>query len=232
MRMRIESHLHAETILEGEYAEEWEELKDVLGTTDVPLRPVAPFSATGRPMSPKRQRRRLGGSDRFVLLPIDQPVLNATLDLSLRSRGWTSQPFAVEGVPGDALPTFLQGDFSKRKVFVEVEFGNTASLFRDLFKFQIAGRSGAGEVGVLVVAVDSVARLFDSGVATFESATRLLPFMRIGIQLPVAVVGLDLGVSDWDRVARRYDEMRHQAEANGVSCHPFEAVRRAPTTPD
>ena len=88
MRMRIESHLHAETILEGEYSEEWEALKDVLGTTDVPLRRIAPFSASGRPMSPKRQRRRIGGSDRFVLLPIDQPTLNETLDRAFRARGW------------------------------------------------------------------------------------------------------------------------------------------------
>jgi hypothetical protein len=131
--MHIQSHLHAETILEGEYAAEWEELKDVLGTTDVPLRPIAPFTATGRPTSPKRQRRRLGGSDSFVMLPIDQPALNTELDVRLRALGWTTQPFAVEGLPGEALPTFLQGDFSKRRVFVEVEFGNSASLFRDLF---------------------------------------------------------------------------------------------------
>jgi hypothetical protein len=39
------------------------------------------------------------------------------------------------------------------------------------------------------------------------------------------IVGLDL--NDWEPVERRYEEMRALAEANGVVCHPFSAVRRA-----
>ena len=50
----------------------------------------------------------------------------------------------------------------------------------DLFKFQIAGRSGIGKVGVLVVATAAVTRLFDSAVATYEQAVNLLPYMKIG----------------------------------------------------
>jgi len=73
-----------------------------------------------------------------------------------------------------------------------------------------------------------VARLFDSGVTTYESAARLLPFMRIGIQLPVVIIGLDLTAADWGRVEARYADMLNQAEAAGVRCHRFEAVRRAP----
>ena len=59
-------------------------------------------------------------------------------------------------VPGP-IPSGLLGDFAKGGIFVEVEFGNMASAFRDLFKFQIASRSGAGRLGVLVVASDRVA---------------------------------------------------------------------------
>ena len=97
-----------------------------------------------------------------------------------------------------------------------------ASAFRDLFKFQIASRSGAGRLGVLVVASDKVARFFDQGVATYEQVVRLLPYMGIGLQLPTVVVGLDL--NDWTPIRARYEEMRAVAEANGLDCHPFEAV--------
>ncbi len=120
------------------------------------------------------------------------------------------------------IPNGLLGDFAKGGVFVEVEFGNMASAFRDLFKFQIASRSGAGRIGVLVVASDKVARFFDQGVATYEQVARLLPYMGIGLQLPTVIVGLDL--NDWTAIKARYGEMRAVAEANGLDCHPFEAV--------
>jgi len=162
------------------------------------------------------------------MLPIDQSALNVEIDKRLSALGWQSQPYALQAVTGAKLPTFLQGDFSKESVFVEVEFGNQASLFRDLFKFQIAGQTSAGDVGILVLATNQVARFFDSGVATFEQALRLMPYMRIGLSLPTAVVGLDLSPQDWDRVERRYAEMQAVAEANGVSCRGFGDVRGQP----
>ena len=67
-----------------------------------------------------------------------------------------------------------------------------------------------------------------SGVATYEQALRLLPFMRIGLSLPTAIVGLDLSADDWELVADRYLDMQRVAEENGVSVRPFEDVRRQP----
>ena len=162
------------------------------------------------------------------MLPIDQSLLNLEIETRLAALGWTSQPYALEAVTGQKLPTFLQGDFAKDKVFVEVEFGNNASLFRDLFKFQIAGQTNAGQVGILVTATSAVARFFDSGVTTFEQTQRLLPFMRIGLSLPVAVIGLDLSPADWHAVADRYAEMQRVAEGNGILCRSFLEVRQAP----
>ena len=107
-------------------------------------------------------------------------------------------------------------------MFVEVEFGNVASFYRDLFKFHIAGTTGAAKVGVIVVATDALARLFDQGQARFEQAVSLLPYMRQGVQLPTAIVGLD--VSDWEPIRVRYTQMRQVVESNGERCHSFEAV--------
>ena len=90
---------------------------------------------------------------------------------------------------GPDTPLGLKGDFVRNGVFIEVEFGNVASMHRDFFKFQIANRSGAGAVGVLVVATDRFSRFFDSGVATFEIAERNRPFLAIGIQMPLWING-------------------------------------------
>jgi hypothetical protein len=224
--LRTASHLYAQTIAEGDFRSEWEELLDVLGTVDPPLRAAGPYTAAGRPPTPKRQFRTIGGVRRYAMFPIDQAVFNAVLDQKLRALGWDRQPIARGELVAGPIPNNLLGDFAKGGIFVEVEFGNMASGFRDLFKFQIASRSGAGRLGVLVVATDRVARFFDQGVATFEQVTRLLPYMGIGLQLPTVVVGLDL--NDWSAVARRYEEMRGVSEANGLACHSFETVFGAP----
>lgn len=222
MIIRSRSHLYAQTIAEGDFRVEWEELLDVLGTIEPPLRVAGPFTPTGRPPTPKRQFRNIGGRRRLALFPIDQAAFNALLDVRLRGLGWTSQPIARGDLVAGPIPNNLLGDFAKGGIFVEVEFGNMASAFRDLFKFQIASRSGAGRMGVLVVASDKVARFFDQGVATFEQVTRLLPYMGIGLQLPTVVVGLDL--NNWSAVHARYDEMYALAVANGLDCHPWETV--------
>ena len=159
------------------------------------------------------------------MFPVDQAGLNDHLDERLTALGWSRQTYVLGRPAGTPLDTFLKGDFEKRGVFVEVEFGNTASLFRDLFKFQVAGQSRVGQVGVLVLARGSVAKFFDQGVATFEQAVNLLPYMHVALALPTVIVGLD--VNDWSRIERRYEEMRAVAEANGLDCHPFDVVRGA-----
>ena len=220
-------HRDADAILEGRHAGPWEELRDALSRLSPPLRPSGPFTSGKRPDTPKRHKVKSSPLT-YRMLPIDQSGLNAAINSELATLGWFTQPYALEAVTGEKLPTFLQGDFAKDKVFVEVEFGNQASLFRDLFKFQIAGQTNSGDVGILVVAVDRVARFFDLGVATYEQALRLLPFMRIGLSLPTAIVGLDLSADDWELVADRYLDMQRVAEENGVSVRPFEDVRRQP----
>jgi hypothetical protein len=226
MRLRVESHRYAETVLEGRFRTEWEELRDVLGTLEVPLRPAGPYTRTGRPKTPKRQMSRLGGQRAQVLMPVDQSELNVVIDTALVARGWRRQPYILVDLEGQPIDTRLRGDFERNGVFVEVEFGNVASLYRDLFKFHIAGTSGAAEVGVIVVATAQLARFFDQGQATWEAATALLPYMRAGLQLPTAIVGVD--VNDWSRIEARYREMQAVAEENGEACHSFEAIIQAP----
>lgn len=124
-------------------------------------------------------------------------------------------------------PLRLKGDFVRNKVFVEVEFGNAASVFRDLFKFQVASRAKVGEVAVLVVATERLGRMFDSGVATLEHARRLMPYLSIGIQMPIWICGIE--PDDFDDIRNRYDEMLSVCEKNGVPCISFDDASSAPT---
>lgn len=215
-----ESHLFGETIAEHSFPLEYNSLLSVLGATTVPLRDAEPFTAQGRPATPKRQLKQIGGSKKFQLFPIDQATLNQDLDVRLRAEGWQEQPVADGAEASSSIN--LRGDFVRNGVFVEVEFGNAASLYRDLFKFQVASRSGVGQVGVLVVATTRMAKFFDSGVATFNQARELLPYMRLGIQMPVWIVGIQ--PSDWSVVEDRYASMEDTATRHGLTCHPYSAV--------
>ena len=228
--MRIESHQFAETVLEGRFRDEWQEIRDVLGTLDVPLRTAGPYTSQGRPKTPKRQMRKYGGRRDNILLPVDQSEMNRRIDVAMVERGWRRQPWVLVDQEGRPIDTRLKGDFEKNGVFVEVEFGNVASLFRNLFKFHIAGTSGAARVGVIVVATAELATFFDQGLATWEQATGLLPYMRVGLQLPTAIIGLD--VNDWTTIEARYNEMLDVLVANGESGHAFDVIRRAPPVLD
>ena len=103
-----------------------------------------------------------------------------------------------------------------------MEFGNVASVYRDLFKFQIASRARTCDVAVLVAATSRLARLFDQGVASYEYLLSLREYLSIGLQMPVWLVGLD--ASDWSEIHQCYDEMYQVATANGIDCHPFEVA--------
>lgn len=223
MRFESRSHLYAETVLRYDFPEVYRDLVEVLGGMEAPLRSAGPFK-TGRPSVPKRQRVHARGSSRFALFPIDQDALNRSISAALRERGWKAEPVATAGmtVPEGVGPLHLKGDFVKQDVFVEVEFGNMASTYRDIFKFVIAHRSGAGEVAVLITGTRRMMKFCDQGVATYEGSLRMLPYLKIGVQMPVWLVGVE--PEDWEAVRARYDEMYRIASDNGIECHPFVAI--------
>jgi hypothetical protein len=229
--LRFAEHLHGKVILEHAFPQQFAELTKALGATDIPLRAAEPFTPTGRPMTPKRQKKSFQGQERLALMPIDQSAWNDQIAKALRDELWNEQPVAneSEGMQG----ANLKGDFVKNRVFVEVEFGNVASVHRDFFKFQIASRARTGDVAVLVVATARVANLIDQNVATFEYLLSLREYLSIGIQMPICIIGLDVpegavGLPDWGDIYARYVEMYKVATQNGLECHPFEVASRAP----
>jgi restriction endonuclease BglII len=229
LKIASESHLFGETIVEHNFPHEYEEIFAVVGGMEIPLRPSEPFTPRGRPATPKRQKKSIGGKKAYALFPVHQAEMNSRLHDDLRARNWDTEPVAAGRPLGTPADVSLRGDFAKNGVFVEVEFGNSASLFRDLFKFQIASRSSVGEAAVLIVATAQLAKFFDSGVATYEQAVGLLPYMRIGIQMPVWIVGIE--PTSWDEIRARYERMFSVATENGVACHNFESIFGATLEP-
>lgn len=231
VQIRDCSHLHGGTILRHDFPDEFRDLTEALAAIETPLRRAGPFTETGRPKTPKRQLLTVGGRRANCLFPIDQDRMNKAIAVELRNLGWSSEPIAAAGltVPTSFAGSGLLGDFVKGKVFVEVEFGNVASMYRDVFKFQIANRSGAGDVGVLVAGTQLTMKFCDQGVTTYEAAERMLPYLGIGIQMPIMVVGLE--PDDWSTVKRRYDEMYLEATSHRIECHEFETVYGAALDP-
>lgn len=226
MRIQLQSHLHAVAVLEGDFERIWRELHATLAGMAPHLRAAGPFTATTRPKVPKRQKAAFAGRSANLLMPVDQSAMNAEIDRVMVDRGWGRQPYILVDGTGHPIDTRLRADFEKGGVLVEIEFGNIASLYRDLFKFHIAGTSGAADVGVIVLATADLARFFDQGVATYEQAVSLLPYMRVGLQLPTAIVGID--VDDWGIIRDRYEEMRAVVETHGEPCHAFDTVMAMP----
>jgi len=225
LRLHFAEHIFAQTILKSAYQTELNELRATLESIEIALNKSGPFTSTGRPKTPKRHvAKMVDGKEKFVLKPASQKGINTLIKNKLRKLGWTSEPIAVGKENAATQKSRLKGDFAKNGVFVEVEFGNVASMFRDLFKFLIAYDNGQAKVGILVVASARLGLLFDSGVADYEGIARnVIPYLRI-TPLPILFVGIDYDEEGEIVLRHRYDEMYEVATANNLSCFTSEEV--------
>lgn len=69
---------------------------------------------------------------------------NKAFEIEFEKLGWEIQPKLREA------PN-LVGDFRKGLVFVEVQFGNSSTLYRDFYKFQYGLQNGLLSLAVLIV---------------------------------------------------------------------------------
>ena len=88
----------------------------------------------------------------------------------------------------------LIGDFRKNLVFVEVQFGNSATLYRDFYKFQYGLQNGLLSLSVLIVPAKP-SEFFPtrpesvSNMAEYDLALRF--FTILPISVPTMVIGLN-----------------------------------------
>lgn len=115
-----------------------------------------------------------------------QAGYNKALDICFGQQGWELQP-VLKRQPK------LIGDFRKHLVFVEVQFGNSATLFRDYYKFQYGLANGLLSLAVLIVPTDPQSffptrRNSVNNMAEYKLAVNC--FTDLPINVPTLVVGL------------------------------------------
>jgi hypothetical protein len=116
----------------------------------------------------------------------NQTGYNKALEVEFRKRGWELQPKLYDN------PRLI-GDFQKNDVFVEVHFGNSATLYRDYYKFHYGFTHNILSLAVLIAPTnpkeffptrrDSVSNMAEYKLA--EKYFNLLP-----IPVPILLIGL------------------------------------------
>lgn len=165
------SYRHAEAILEKEYPTEKSEIEHAIQQVE------------WQPKSKTKVRERQG---RIVArLDIDQIQTNVAFVQQFDAMGWAQHPLIVSGAESK-----LAADFKKGDIQVEVQFGNMARWYTDVFKFLLSYAADDIEVGVLLIAMQDTAKRIDENVVYYERIVRELPHAKMAITIPVWVVGV------------------------------------------
>ena len=115
-----------------------------------------------------------------------QTGYNKVFAVEFGKRGWESQP-TLRTEPK------LIGDFRKGLVFVEIQFGNSSTLYRDYYKFQYGLANGLLSLAVLIVPVEPKKFFPNSpqsvqNMAEYASAQKCLSVLPINV--PTMLIGL------------------------------------------
>lgn len=100
-----------------------------------------------------------------------QTQLNNEFNRLFTSKGWLSQVDSLLKLesklkrPGTKTIDYRH---PTAKVDVEVEFGNVASFYRDVFKFNISKRAGQIDVGIIIAGNKEIAYAVGENVASYE----------------------------------------------------------------
>jgi len=118
-------------------------------------------------------------------LTIDQARTNKVFEQEFTAKDWTLRPQIVSHAESR-----LAADFKKGVIQVEVQFGNMAWWYTDVFKFLLSYATDDIKIGVLIVPMQSVSRRIDENVVYFERVVRELPHAKMAITIPIWVIGV------------------------------------------
>lgn len=116
----------------------------------------------------------------------NQTAYNKALELEFRKFNWTLQPLLYHDPK-------LIGDFQKNDIFIEVQFGNSATIYRDYYKFHYGLSHNLLALAVLVVPTDPK-KFFPTrpasvnNMAEFDIAYKY--FKLLPIPMPILLIGL------------------------------------------
>jgi hypothetical protein len=208
LRIQEFPYRYADAVLtHRKFKDAFEHLKHVLTSAPVPLLSAHLPAKQGGVKSRKRKRLKHGFAERIFFLPVDQKEINAHLESKLSElSGWEPQPLIVRERPGevDVPKTRIKGDYKRANLQVEVQFGNMARWYSDVFKFQLGYSRQQVDVGVLVVPTVRFANLIDENVACFERVIRELPWAKMSLTLPIMVLGVE--PEDYSPLKARYNQ--------------------------
>lgn len=124
-------------------------------------------------------------------LDVVQQLMNVYFDrrFAIDAR-WQHHPLATR-IESSGLRADFRKSFGALAVQVEVQFGNMARWYSDIFKFQTAYSQGLIQAAISILPTAALGRQIDSNVAHFERAVRELPSAELSITLPILLVGLD-----------------------------------------
>jgi len=113
------------------------------------------------------------------------------IEYSFNQMGWESEPYI--DINKDRK-TSQQADFSINtkcglRILVEVEFGYSASAFRDLYKFNLAYSKNTYDCAIFIVPMKELQKRIDV-TPTYEKMIRYLTEARDSINLPLVLIGL------------------------------------------
>lgn len=176
MKLHVYSYRYAEEILQHpNNVAAWNEIESILSTAPV-------FIYPGKSKNNKR-------------LMVVQQLMNTYFDRRFSiDLGWDHHPLAT-AIENSGLAADFRKTFGNITIQAEVQFGNMARWYSDIFKLQAAYASSLIQCGLLVVPVASMATITDSNVTQFERAARELPAANLSITLPILLVGLEQDAS-------------------------------------
>lgn len=132
-----------------------------------------------------------GKSEKNRKIDVVQQLMNVYFDRRFAiDCGWEHHPLATR-----IESSGLRADFRKKypdiAVQVEVQLGNMARWYSDIFKFQTAYSQELAQVAISIVPMGSLGKRIDSNVAHYERALRELPSAELSITLPILLIGIE-----------------------------------------
>jgi len=129
----------------------------------------------------------------YAKFGINQKILNAMIRNRLKALGWEVGKIPLASKE-HGLKINQKGDFCRKlgngmRIFGEVEFGNSSSVFRDFFKFGFVRDIDTYDIGILVVPSENCSREIER-IMSFQDVTRVLDHVRGSIQTPILVLGI------------------------------------------
>jgi hypothetical protein len=172
MKLKVHSYRFAEEILQHPKHEGvWKEVTEI---------------CTGAPVFiwPNKSKNKK--------LDVVQQLMNVYFDRRFAiDHRWHHHPLATR-IAESGLRADFRKKFGDLSVQVEVQFGNMARWYSDIFKFQTAYSQGLIQAAISIVPMGKLGRRIDSNVAHFERALRELPSAELSITLPILLIGLEL----------------------------------------